>query len=290
MAGGRSIAQAKLGRVALVAVCASCLVAAPASARTIYINVELSQAGDATHPTGERWESTASVSAYYRTTSKALSAGDGTLVLMPRATVGRFTATLTDALPGLSRDCAWRGAPGGGRQLAELQEGTPFAHALSIQWPGYPGMWKQSLNGSSTGSCTPRFTDNPLQGAVRWTLGSAGAAGGGNHFIFAAVPRSSAVESQASSASIAEVTMTSLLSSADGESAAVTAQGFVVESTVSFDGHRDVLPAPASSSGGKLPAPLSARALRALGTKVVPQRIPSGCIVGHKRRRHQRCP
>ena len=290
MAGGRPIAQAKVGRGALLALCVACLIAAPASARTIYINAELSQAGAATRPTGERSQATASVSAYYRTTSQALAAGDGTVVLMPRATLGRFTATLTDTLPGLSRDCAWRGAPGGGRQLAELQEGTPFAHALSVQWPGYPAMWKQSLSGSSTGRCAPTFTENPLQGAVTWTLGSAGETGGGNHFIFAAVPRSSAVESRASSASIAEVTMRSLLTSAGGETAAVTAQGFVVESTVPFAGRRNVLPAPASSSDGTLPAPLSARALRALGSKVVPQRIPSGCIVGHKRARHQRCP
>jgi hypothetical protein len=282
--------HARVRRVALVALCLPCLLAAPAQARRIYINVELGQAGEVGQPTGDRWQSTASVSAYYQTTSQALSAGDGTLVLMPRATLGRFIATLTDALPGVSRDCVWRGAPGAGHRLAVLQEGTPFAHALSIQWPGYPGMWKQSLSGSSTGRCTATFTDNPLQGAVRWTLGSAGGTGGGNHFIFAAVPRSSAVESQTSSASIAEVTMTSRLSSADGENAAVTAQGFVVVSTVPFAGHRDVLPAPASSSSGTLPAPLSARALRALGSKLVPARIPSGCIVGHERRRHQRCP
>jgi hypothetical protein len=291
MAGGRPIAQAKVARVALLTLCVACLAAAPASARTIYINVELSQAGAATHATGERWQSAASVSAYYRTSSQALAAGDGTVVLMPRATLGRFTATLTDALPGLSRNCAWRGAPGGGRRLAELQEGTPFAHALSIQWPGYPGMWKQSLSGSSTGRCTPTFTENPLQGAVRWTLGSGAGTGGGNHFIFAAVPRSAAVESRASSASIAEVTMRSLLTSADGAIAAVAAQGFLVESTVPFAGRRrDVLPAAAISAGGALPAPLSARALRALGSELVPNRVPSGCIAGHPRRRHQRCP
>ena len=264
---------------------------ASAHARKIYINVELGQAGEVSPPTGERWQSTASVSAYYRTTSQALSAGDGTLVLVPQATVGRFTATLTDALPGLSRDCSWHGAPGGAHQLAVLQDGTPFAHALSIQWPGYPGMWAESLSGTSSGGCAARFTDNPLQGAVRWTLGSTAGTGGGNHFIFAAVPRSAAVESRASSASIAEVTMRSLLTSADGAISAVTAQGFVVESTVPFAGRRrDVVPAPAISAGGTLPAPLGARALRVLGSELVPKRIPSGCIAGHQRGRHQRCP
>jgi hypothetical protein len=269
------------------------LLAMPASAhaRRIYINVELGQAGDVSQPTGDGWQSMASVSAYYRTTSQALSADDGTLVLVPQAIVGRFTATLADALPGLARNCAWHGAPGGGHQLAELQDGTPFAHALSIQWPGYPGNWDQSLSATSSGGCTARFTDNPLQGAVRWTLGSAAGTDGGNHFIFAAVPRSTAVESGASSASIAEVTMRSLLTSVDGAIAAVTAQGFLVESTVPFAGRRrDVLPAAAISAAGALPAPLSPRALRALGSELVPKRVPSGCIAGHPRRRHQRCP
>jgi hypothetical protein len=279
-----------VGRAGLLALCLPGIVAAPASARTIYINVELSQASAATQPAGDSWQAAASVSAYYRTTSQALSAGDGTLVLTPRATVGRFTATLTNSLPGPSRSCAWRGVPGAGGQLAQLQEGTPFAHALSVQWPGYPGLWHQSLSSSSTGRCTPTFNDNPLEGAVKWTLGAAGGINGGNHFIFAAVPRSSAVESHTSSASIAEVTMTSLLVSAIGQSAAVSAQGFLVQSTVPFAGRRDVVPPPATSTDGRFAAPLSARALRTLASQLVPRRIPSGCVAGHKRRRGQRCP
>ena len=59
MAGGRPITQAKVGRGALLALCVACLIAAPASARTIYINAELSQAGAATRPTGERSQATA---------------------------------------------------------------------------------------------------------------------------------------------------------------------------------------------------------------------------------------
>jgi hypothetical protein len=270
--------------------CLLLVVPASARARQVYINVELSQEYYASQPTGEHYQSTATVSAYYRTTTQALSSGDGTLQLTPTATLGAFTASLSNPLPGVPLQCTWHGVPGGGHQLAELQDGTPFAHALSIPWPGYPGMWNQALSGSSTGRCLPRFADIPRQGEVKWALGSGGGTGGGNHFIFAAVPRDTAVEKQASSASIADMTMTSLLTSADGASYAVTAQGFLVESTVPYSGRRNVLPAPSIPPGGKVSAPLSAGALRKLGLTLVPKRIPSGCIAGQTRRRHQRCP
>ncbi len=268
------------------------LLAVPASARArkLYLNVELSQAYYASQPTGEHWQSTATVSAYYRTTTQALSSGDGTLQLTPTATRGAFTASLANPVLGAPLDCTWHGAPGGGHRLAELQDGTPFAHAVSIEWPGYPGLWDQTLSTASTGRCGPAFTDTPLQGEVKWALGSGGGTGGGNHFIFAAVPRNEAVESDASSASVADMTMTSLLGAPDGASYAVTAQGFLVESTVPFVGHRDLLPAPSIPAGGKLPAPLRGSALRTLGRSLIPKKVPNGCIAGQKRRRHQRCP
>lgn len=270
--------------------CLLLVVPASAHARRLYINVELSQAYYASLPTGEHWQSAATVSAYYRTTTQALSSGDGTVVLAPTATLGTFTANLVDPVLGVPRNCTWHGAPGGGHQLAELQDGTPFAHALSIQWPGYPGMWDQMLTSASTGKCRPAFTDIPLQGEVKWALGSAGGTGGGNHFIFAAVSRNKAVESQALSASVAAMTMTSLLAGAGGASYAVTAQGFLIESAVPFPGRRDALPAPSIPAGGELRAPLRASTLRKLGLTVLPKRIPSGCVAGQKHRRHQRCP
>ncbi len=268
------------------------LLAVPASAhaRTLYINVELSQAYSARQPAGQDGQSTATVSAYYRTTTQALSSGEGTLQLTPTTTLGSFTASLANPLLGVPLDCTWRGAPGAGRQLAELQNGTPFADALSIQWPGYPGMWHQALSSASTGSCRPAFTGIPLQGEVKWALGSARGTGGGNHFLFAAVARNTAVENGAASASIADMTMTSLLVRPDGTSDAVTAQGFLVESKVPFAGRRSVLPAPSISVTGKLSGPLRGAALRALASKVVPRRIPNGCVAGQKRRRHERCP
>jgi hypothetical protein len=270
-----------------------CLVlAVPASAqgRTLYVNVQLGQAYLAGQPTGERWQSTATVSAYYRTTTQALSAGDGTLQLTPTATRGAFAASLSDPVAGVPLDCSWRGVPGAGHRLAQLQDGTPFAHALSVQWPGYPGLWDQTLSSASTGRCRPAFTDIPLQGEVKWALGSGGGTGGGNHFIFAAVPRNAAVESRAASASVADMTMTSLLGAADGASYAVSAQGFLVESTVAFARHTDLLPAPTIRAGGKLSAPLGANALRKLGLTLLTKKIPNGCVAGQKHRRHQRCP
>ncbi len=274
---------------ALVGMCLLLVVPASARARTLYINVELSQAYYASQPAGGHWQSAATVSAYYRTTTQALSSGDGTLDLTPTATLGRFAASLASPVLGPARNCIWHGSPGG-RQRTELQDGTPFAHALSIQWPGYPGMWDQTLSSSSTGNCRPRFTDIPLQGAVTWALGSARGTGGGNHFIFAAVPRNKAVESQTSSASVAEMTMTSLLAGAAGASYAVAAQGFLIESALPFAGHRDMLPAPSIRAGGKLSAPLHASALRKLGLALLPKRIPSGCVAGQTHPRHQRCP
>ncbi len=288
------IKPARGGRGALLALCLFVVAASPAQARarararTIYINAELSQTYTAVRPAAEHWQSTASVSAYYRTTSQALSAGDGT-VLTPRATVGRFAASLAETLPAVSRTCTWRGAPGRGR-LAQLQVGTPFAHALSIQWPAYPSMWVQSLSTSSTGRCTSIFTESPLQGDVTWALGSAVGTGGGNHFLFAAASRNTAVESGVFSASVVGMTMRSLLTTPDGQSYAVTAQGFLVESALPYAGHRNVLAAPAVRASGTPAAPLSTRALRELALKVVPKRIPRGCVVGQKRRRHQRCP
>jgi hypothetical protein len=270
--------------------CLLLVVPAIAHARTLYVNVELSQAYYASQPTGEHWQSTATVSAYYRTTTQALSSGDGTLVLTPTATLGRFTAGLANPVLAPARNCTWRGAPGGGHQLAQLQDGTPFAHALSVRWPGYPGLWDQTLSSASTGRCRPAFTDIPLQGEVKWALGSGGGTGGGNHFIFAAVPRNAAVESRAASASVADMTMTSLLGAPDGASYAVSAQGFLVESTVAFARHTDLLPAPTIRAGGKLPAPLGAKALRKLGLALLTKKIPNGCIAGQKHRRHQRCP
>lgn len=270
-----------------------CLVlAVPASAqgRTLYVNVQLGQAYLAGQPTGERWQSTATVSAYYRTTTQALSAGDGTLQLTPTATRGAFAASLSDPVAGVPLDCSWRGVPGAGHRLAQLQDGTPFAHALSVQWPGYPAMWDQTLSGSSTGRCLSAFTDIPLQGEVKWALGSAAGTGGGNHFIFAAVPRSMTVEGGVFSAAVTPMTMTSLLAHSDGASYAVSAQGFLIESTVPFAGHRTALAAPSVTAAGKLPAPLSLGALRRLALAVVPRRIPRGCISGEKRRRGQRCP
>jgi hypothetical protein len=268
------------------------LLAVPSSAhaRNLYINVELSQAYSAIQPAGSVGQSTATVSAYYRTTTQALSAMDGTLQLTPTATLGTFTAGLANPLLGAPLNCTWDGAPGAGHRLAELQEGTPFAHALSIQWPDYPGMWRQTLSGASTGKCRPTFTDVPLQGAVKWALGSAGGTGGGNHFLFAAAARNPAVQSGAASASVADMTMTSLLVSSGGASGAVTAQGFLVESTVPFAGHRKVLPAPSLSPTGTLSGPLRGGVLRALASELVSRRIPSGCVAGHKRRAHQRCP
>jgi hypothetical protein len=268
------------------------LLAVPSSAhaRPLYINVELSQAYSAIAPGAAVGQSTATVSAYYRTTTRALSAGDGTLQLTPTATLGTFAAALANPLLGMSLNCTWHGAPAAGHRLAELQDGTPFAHALSIRWPDYPGMWRQTLSGASTGTCRPTFTDVPLQGAVRWTLGSAGGKGGGNHFLFAAAARNPAVQSGAASASVADMTMTSLLVRSGGVTGTVTAQGFLVESTVPFAGRRTVLPAPSLSLTGTLSGPLRGTALRALASKLVPRRIPSGCVAGHKRRAHQRCP
>jgi hypothetical protein len=279
-----------VGRAALLVLCLLLIVPASAHARTLYINAELSQEYYASQPTGEHWQSTATVSAYYRTTSQALSSGDGTLELAPAATLGTFTAKLSDPLPGVPLNCTWHGAPGAGHRLAELQDGTPFAHALSIQWPGYPGLWDQSLSTSSTPTCMLVFTDTPLQGSVKWSLGDATGTGGGNHFIFAAVPRDTAVENHAASASVAEMTMSSLLTYADGESDTVTAQGLLIESTVPYARHTDLLPARSIPPGGKLPAPLSVDALRKVGLKLVPTKVPKGCVAGHQRRRHQRCP
>ncbi|HEX3976664.1 MAG TPA: hypothetical protein VHW96_10390 [Solirubrobacteraceae bacterium] len=278
------------GWAALAVMCLLLVVPASAHARRLYINVELSEAYDASQPTGEQSRSAATVSAYYRTTTQALSSGDGTLELTPTATLGTFTAALANSVLGVPLDCSWHGAPGGGHQLAELQDGTPFAHALSIQWPGYPGMWEQTLSSASTGKCRATFTDIPVQGEVKWALGSGGGTGGGNHFIFAAVPRNKAVESRAASASAAGMTMTSLLAGAGGASYAVVAQGFLVESTVPFAGHRDLLPAPSIPPGGEPRPPLRASALRKLGLTLLPKRIPSGCVAGQKRRPHQRCP
>jgi hypothetical protein len=279
-----------VGCAALLVTCLLLIVPASAHARTIYINAELGQEYYASQPTGEHWQSTATVSAYYRTTSQALSAGDGTLSLAPAALLGRFTASLSDPQPAVPLGCTWHGDPGGGHQLAQLQDGTPFAHALSIQWPGYPGMWDQALSSSSTASCVLAFTKNPLQGDVSWALGRATGTGGGNHFIFAAVPRDTAIESHAASASVDEMSMRSVLSYPDGENDTVTAQGLLIESTVPYSGHRDVLPAPPIPAGGRLSPPLSVNALRRLGLKLVPKRVPSGCVAGQRRRRHQRCP
>jgi hypothetical protein len=265
---------------------------AVAQGRTLYINVELSQAYHASQPSGAHWQSTANVSAYYRTTTQALSSGDGTLQLTPTATLGRFTANLSNPVPVLPLDCTWQGSPGpgSGYPLAQLQDGTPFAHALSVRWPAYPDMWDQTLSGSSTGRCLPAFSAVPLQGQVTWALGSATGNGGGNHFLFAAAPRDAGVERGASSASIAPMTMRSLLTRSDGASYTVAAQGFLVESAVAFAGHRSVLPAPSVPADGVLPAPLGPRALRNLGLQVVPRRIPRGCVSGQRRRRHQSCP
>jgi hypothetical protein len=297
VAGASDTRPGRRGTVAVLAVCLLVVVtvaAAPAQAapkpRPIYINAELSQTYAAVRPAGERWVSTATMSAYYRTTGQALATGDGTLVLTPRATVGRFAATLTDSLPAVSRTCVWHGARGRGQQLGQLQVGTPFAEAFSIQWPGYPGMWAQSLSGASAGQCTPTFTANPLQGTVTWALGAAGGTSGGNHFLFAATPRATAVESGPFSASISAMTMRSLLTTPDGQSYAVSAQGFLVESRVPFAGHRNVVEAPAARAGGTLAAPLRTGALRKLAFKLVPSRIPRGCVVGQTRRRDQRCP
>jgi hypothetical protein len=279
------------GRWAALVVMALLLVTPSAAhARSLYINVELSQAYSAIQSGGSVGQSTATVSAYYRTTTQALSSGDGTLQLTPTATVGRFTATLANPPLGAPLNCVWHGTPAGGHQLAELQDGTPFAHALSIQWPAYPGMWHQTLSRALTGRCRPTFTDVPLQGAVTWALGSAHGTGGGNHFLFAAVARNAAVQSGAASASVADMTMTSLLVRPGAASDAVTAQGFLVESTVPFAGRRNVLPAPSMSATGSLPGPLGGRALRALASQLVPRRIPQGCVAGQKRRRRQRCP
>ena len=298
MPGGSEIKPGRGPKIVWLAACLvaivctvgamAALAAAQAQARTVYINAELSQTYAAIRPASERWQSMASMSAYYRTTSPALAAGDGTTVLAPRATVGRFGATLTDTLPAVSRTCVWRGAPG--RQLAQLQIGTPFAHAFSIRWPAYPGMWVQSLSSASSARCSPTFTETPLQGVVTWALGSAGGTSGGNHFLFAATPRTPAVESGAVSASIATMTMRSLLTTPGGQSYAVSAQGFLVESRVPFAGRRNVVSAPVVRPGGNPAAPLGPAALRKLAFELVPKRIPRGCVAGQRRRRHQRCP
>ena len=274
----------------LLVICLPLLVPASAHARRIYISAELSQEYYASQATGEHWQSTATLSAYYRTTSQALSSGDGTLQLTPTATLGTFTAKLSNPVLASPLNCTWHGDPGAGHQLGELQDGTPFAHALSIQWPGYPDLWDQSLASSSTSACMLVSMDSPLQGSVKWALGRATGTGGGNHFIFAAVPRSAPVENQTASASVAGMTMRSLLTSADGARYSVAAQGLEIESTVPFAGRTRVLPAAAISPGGKLAAPLSVNALRELGLELVPKRVPNGCVVGQRRRRHQRCP
>jgi hypothetical protein len=266
------------------------IVPAAAQARSVYINAQLSEAYLASRPTGEHWQSTASVSAYYRTSSYALASGGGTLHLTPTATLGRFAAMLTEPLPAAAIDCSWHGSPGGGQPLAQLQDGTPFADALSIQWPDDPAMWDQSLSSGSSAQCARAFSHSPLQGDVQWVLAGATGAGGGNHFLFAAVPRAHAVEDHHASVSVTEMAMTSRLLFADGESDSVTAQGFLIESTVPYAEHRDVVPAPAITAGGALPAPLRAGALRRLGLAVVPATVPKGCIAGQKRRRGQRCP
>ena len=266
------------------------LVPTSAHARKVYITAELSQEYYAVQATGEHWQSTATVSAYYRTTSQALSSGDGTLQLTPTATLGTFTAKLSNPVLASPLNCTWHGDHGAGHHLAELQDGTPFAHALSIQWPGYPDLWDQSLASSSTPACTLMSMNNPLQGSVKWALGRATGTGGGNHFIFAAVARSAPVEDQTASASVAGMTMRSLLTSADGGRYTVAAQGLLVESTLPFAGHTRVLPAAAISPGGKLAAPLSVNALRELGLKLVPKRVPHGCVVGQRRRHDQSCP
>ncbi|MFZ1996946.1 MAG: hypothetical protein WAU75_22715 [Solirubrobacteraceae bacterium] len=290
MPGTSDTKPGTVGRAGLLVMCLLLIVPASAHAQPIYINAELAQEYYASQPTGEHWQSTATVSAYYRTTSQALSAGDGTLELAPAAVLGRFTANLSDPLLAVPLECAWHGDAGGGHQLAELQDGTPFAHALSIQWPGYPGMWDQALSSSSTARCGLAFTKNPLQGDVKWALGRATGTGGGNHFIFAAVPRDAAVESHAASASVDEMTMRSSLTFPEGARYTVTAQGLLIESTVPYTGHRDVLPAPSVPAGGRLSPPLSVHALRKLGLKLVPKLVPSGCVAGQRRRRHQRCP
>ncbi|MGH2892776.1 MAG: hypothetical protein ACRDPM_05840 [Solirubrobacteraceae bacterium] len=287
------VIDAKPGTVgwrALVVMGVLLLMPAAAQARRIYVNIELSQESSASLPAGEQWQSTATMSAYYRTTSQALSSGDGTLQLTPTATLGTFTANLSNPLPGVPLNCTWRGAPGGGHPLAQLQDGTPFAHALSIQWPGSPGMWSQTLSRSSTGKCLPAFVDIPLQGEVKWALGSARGTGGGNHFLFAAAPRNTAVERGAWSASIADMTMTSLLTRSDGASYAVAAQGFLIESTVPYARRKDVLPVPSIFTAGMLSTPLSSQALRRLALQVVPKGIPLGCVAGQRRRRRERCP
>ena len=94
--------------------CLFLAVPASARARKLYLNVELSQAYYASQPTGEHWQSTATVSAYYRTTTQALASGDGTLELAPTATLGRFAASLANPVLGPPVDCTWHGAPGGG--------------------------------------------------------------------------------------------------------------------------------------------------------------------------------
>lgn len=269
----------------------------PASAhsRKIYVNVELDEEYSASQPSGEHWGSVASVSAYYKTTSRALASGGGRLVISPSAIVGTFKAELSDPVPGAPINCTWYGSPGGGHQLAALQDGVPFAGELAIQWPDYPGMWQVSLSSRSTGNCGPTFQYNPLEGDVRWAVGPKTMTGGGNHFIFAAVPRSRAVESQNFSAAISEVTMTSQLDYADGESYSVLAEGFVIESTVPFPGGpvqwtaRHLLSLPGGATG-KLPPPLGANAVRTLGLKALPKKIPSGCVVGQRRHHHERCP
>ena len=69
--------------------------------------------------------------------------------------------------------------------------------------------------------------------------------------------------------------MRSLLTSADGAIAAVTAQGFLVESTVPFAGRRRrAARAVDLRRAAQLPLPLGARALRALGSEARAQADP----------------
>ncbi|HEY6527024.1 MAG TPA: hypothetical protein VIY10_24775, partial [Solirubrobacteraceae bacterium] len=117
---GVSVSRPGAGGWAALVVCLLLAVPASARARMLYLNVELSEAYYASQPTGEHWQSTAAVSAYYRTTTQALASGDGTLELAPAATLGRFTASLANPVLGPPVDCTWHGAPGGGHQLAEL--------------------------------------------------------------------------------------------------------------------------------------------------------------------------
>jgi hypothetical protein len=288
MLGARSIGRR------LAAAAAGVLVLAPVAAaksHPVYITAELSEQYYAALPGDAHQASVSEVSAYYRTTSNALSSGNGNLQIQPSAVLGSFSAGAVDPVPGAPERCGWHGTTGGGFQIAALQDGTPFRGELAIQWPDYPGMWDQRLNAKSTGNCPPTFQSNPLEGNLRWWLEDTFHLGGPpNRFIYLGVPRDKEVELHDMSGAAATFRMRSFQAYSGGQTYRVSAEGFLDESTLPFFDHQTTMPEAILPKTESPPNLLSAAALRRDALKALPKGIPRGCIVGQKRKRHQRCP